>query len=96
MRAGRVCRRRGTVGAKGGSAEGFAVVERLSDGLAEDDIGVVEGVEGNRADLRNVGEPCGIKRALIDADIDDLADEPPGLRIIALDAALDGNRQLRE
>lgn len=70
--------------------------EGLVDGGTEGDVVVAEGVVGDGVEFAEVDlAVCG-KNAVVDGDVDDLADKAAGGRVVALEAALEREWQLCE
>ena len=69
-------------------------MERAADDRAEADIGLVERIIGDGRDLIHVDLALRREIGLVYADVHDLADEAAALRVIAHDAAGNGDGQL--
>ena len=70
--------------------------EGLADGVAEGDVVMAEGVVGDGVEFAEVDLAVRGKNLVVDGDVDDLADEAAGSRIVALYTAFEREGQLGE
>ena len=68
--------------------------EGFADGGAEGDVVVTVGVVGYGVKFGEVYLAVGGKNAVVDGHVDDLANEAAGVRIVAFEAALEGEGKL--